>query len=225
MILQALVGLLLALVGAFLGGYILFLGRRKLWATMGIIGLSVAGNVLAVLVAGVDSGWDLFDVQAWGLVVIALVIGALGVLLGRYLPDLAVSVIGFAAGADVALWLYEIVAYAVSEVPQLSEGTAVGIGLVLILIGGLLGLWLVRSVRDEALILITVVIGAEIIQDALGLSRSSSLTAIIIVGLVLAGVLVQYADYLRQLKASRELTEPEPAPSSIAYFQDLELDR
>jgi hypothetical protein len=41
--------------------------------------------------------------------------------------------------------------------------------------------------------------------------------------LALAGVLVQYANYLRELMATDQLTEPVPAESSLAYFQDLEL--
>jgi hypothetical protein len=134
-----------------------------------------------------------------------------------------VRVIGFAAGANVALWLYDIAAYVVTAVAQLPEDASLGIGLALIVVGGLLGLWLVREARDEALILITMVIGAEIIHDALGLSDTSSFTAVIMLGLALAGLLVQYAAYLRELKGSTPLTAPEPLTSSVAYFQDLEL--
>jgi hypothetical protein len=65
-----------------------------------------------------------------------------------------------------------------------------------------LGLWLVKQSRDEALILITMVVGVELIQDALRLNKSSSWTAIVIVCLALAGVMVQYANYLRETKAT-----------------------
>ena len=104
----------------------------------------------------------------------------------------------------------------------MSELTAQGVGLGMIVIGGLLGLWLVRRHRDEALILITMLIGVQLIQDAAGLNPDSSWTAILIITLALAGILAQYAVYLREQQQGQ--TELEPHASSIAYFQDLELD-
>ena len=81
---------------------------------------------------------------------------------------------------------------------------------------------LIRAVRDEALILITMLVGTQLILDGLGFSPTSSWTAIIMITLALAGVLVQYAIYLREIKSNQ--LHPEPHPSSLAYFQDLELD-
>ncbi len=104
----------------------------------------------------------------------------------------------------------------------MTEQVAQLIGLGIVIIGGLLGLWLVRRVRDEAMILITMLVGVQLIQDALGLNPDSSWTAIIIITLGLAGILTQYAMYLRELQEGQ--TEPEPHASSIAYFQDLELN-
>ncbi|MCZ7670368.1 MAG: hypothetical protein M5U34_26025 [Chloroflexi bacterium] len=72
------------------------------------------------------------------------------------------------------------------------------------------------------MILVTTFVGTELILDAFGFSPTSSLTAIIIISLALAGVLVQYAIYLREIKSSELI--PTPHPSSMAYFQDLELD-
>ena len=97
-------------------------------------------------------------------------------------------------------------------------------GLAIIIIGGLLGIWLIRVSRDEALILITMLIGVQFIQEAVAFDKSNSWTAIIILTLGLVGLLVQYASYLREIKVRSELTEPEPRASSIAYFQDLQLE-
>jgi len=209
-----------SIIGVILGGYILFAGRKAIWATLGIAGLVATANLLAVLVAGVDTGRDLIEVQEWGLLGIAAVVGGLGIVVGRIKPDLAVLFIGFIAGADVALWFYDISAYLITTVARLSEQAAIGTGLVVLFIGGLLGLWLVRKARDEALVLITMLVGVQIIQNALGLSTTSSWTAIIMITLALAGVLVQYASYLRELKD--EQTEVVPHIYSAAYFQDLE---
>lgn len=220
--LDFLLNLLGLLVGVVLGGYILLFGRRALWATSGIITLAATANLLAVLAAGVTSGWDLIELQAWSLLGIALAAGVAGMALGRTKPEAAVAVIGFVAGADLALWIYDISFYVITAVAQLSEQIAVWIGLVFILIGGLFGLWFIRHYRDEGLIIITMVLGTEMIFRASGLSESSSLTAVIILSLALVSVVVQYADYLRELKANTPLATLQPSPSSVAYLQNLE---
>lgn len=210
------------IIGILFGVVILFDGRRKLWATLGIVSLTVSARTLAVFAAGLESGRDLIEFQQWNLAAIAIAIGIAGIVLGWLAPNLSVLIIGFAAGADVALWFYQISSYLIIEVAQMSELAARGVGLGMIIIGGLLGLWLVRRSRDEALILITMLIGVQLIQDAVGLNPDSSWTAILIITLGLAGILTQYAVYLReQQQAQKEL---EPLASSVAYFQDLELN-
>ena len=149
--------------------------------------------------------------------------GALGVVLGRYREELAVDIIGFIAGANISLWLYEIASYVFSSVANLAESPALWIGVALLILGGLLGIWLVRWERDEALILLSVLVGTELIHDSLGLSPTKSFTAIIVISLALAGVLLQYGAYLRERRASVGLDEPAPFASSLAYFQDLDL--
>ena len=223
MIIDFVLNLMVTVVGVLLGAYILFFGRRELWLTLGIIGLATTANLLAVLVAGVDSGRELVELGAWILVGMSVAAGALGVVIGRYRTGLAVEVIGIIAGASIALWLYEITAYLVTDVANLPSQSVIWIGWSLALLGGLLGLWLVRSDRDESLILITVVVGAELIYDALGLSDTRSITAIIILGLALSGVLAQYAAHLRESKGATNFGVPEPQASSLAFFQNLDL--
>jgi hypothetical protein len=191
---------------------------------MGIVGLVVTARLLAILVAGLDTGRELIEFREWGMVGLALVAGLVGVVIGRLKPNLAALLIGVAAGADLALFLYDIAASLITEVARLPENLVVWVTLAVIIVGGLFGLWLIRQSRDEALILITMLIGAQLILDALVLDRSSSWTAIIMLSLGLAGLLVQYAAYLRQRKARSEQREPGPDGSSVAYFQNLQLD-
>lgn len=188
------------LVGVFLGGYILLYGRRALWATLGIVGLVGTANLLAVLVAGADSGRDLITQQDWTLVGIAVGVGVLGLVVGRIASVLAVMLIGFVAGANMALWLYDILAYVLTAIAQLSNQITFWIGVAIIVLGGLCGLWFVRNFRDEAMILITVVLGTQMIGLGLGLSTSSSFTAVVALCLLLFGIIWQYADYVRELK-------------------------
>ncbi len=214
-------GLIGTIIGVALGGYILFVGRHALHITLGIIGIATTANLLAVLEANLDNGLQLLEEQAWVFLAIALAMGVIGFVIGRTKPDIAVLVIGFVAGADIALWFYEISTYVMTNVANQSKETAFYTGIVVLIIGGVLGLLLIRASRDEALILITMVLGTKMIYAALGFSPTSSITAIIILTLALAGVLVQYTLYLREVKSGEET--PSAHASSLAFFQDLDL--
>ena len=222
MILEFILGIIAIIIGMIIGGYILFAGRRALPITLAFIAFATGANLLAIFVAGVNNGLELIDLEAWWMLGIAVVIGVVGFFLGKVRPDLAVSAIGFIAGAELAVWFYEISTYFITSVINQSEQIALWVGLGILVIGGLLGVWLVRVSRDEALILITMIVGVSIIQVVLGLSTTSSWTAIFILTLALAGVLVQYALYLREIKIDETMIEPQV--SSTAYFQDLELE-
>ena len=175
MLLDLIFDLLKLIIGVALGGYILFVGRHAIHLTLGIIGLVASADLLAVLVAGLENGMDLIETQAWMLVGIAVVVGVLGFWLGRVKPDTATLVIGFIAGADITLWFYHISTHFLTGAAEQSEQTALIVGLGILVIGGLLGFWLVRVSKDEALILITTVLGAKILHIALGLGTTSKL--------------------------------------------------
>jgi len=219
-----LTSLLTTMILLALGCYILFAGRKYTGATLGIVGMTVAAKLLAVMVAELETGRELIETQEWTFVGIALFVGVLGVVIGRFIPRLGVFLIGFAAGASIALFLYDITSYLITDFVQQLESWVDWVTLAVIVVGGLFGIWLIRASKDEALILITMLIGVQFIQDVLGLDKSSSWTAIFILSLGLAGLLVQYAVYLREMEAVSELTAPEPLESSVAYFQDLQLE-
>jgi hypothetical protein len=212
------------IVSIGLGFYILLFGRKMLWATLGIMALVATARLLAIFVADVDFGWQLIELEAWNLVGIAFTAGALGVILGKLKPGIAVSFIGFIAGADIILWFYEISSHLIIEVARLSEQIALVIGLLLLFLGGVMGLLLIRKYRDDFLIILTMLVGVQLIQDGFRLDGQSSLTAIIFITLALVGVLVQYADYLREMEAKTPLIVSEEAASSLDFFQNLEID-
>jgi hypothetical protein len=215
--------LLVLVLGVGLGGYILLYGRRALWATLGIVGLVATANLLAVLVAGVDTGRDLIYGQAWDLLGIALAVAVVGLVLGRFASALAALLIGFVAGANVALWLYDITAYLITAVAQLSEQVALWVGLGIIVLGGLAGLWFVRKYRDEALILITMILGTQLIIIGLGISTRSSWTAIVALVLALVGVVRQYADYASESEGDAARTpDDRQSPLGPPPLQPLE---
>lgn len=221
---DTLINLLSTIILVALGGYILFASRQQIWATAGIVGLTVTGRLLAILVTDFDTGMELIEYREWGMLAVAVLVGLVGIAVGRFRPNLAAMLIGIAAGADLALFLYGIAAYLIVDLARLTESLVIWVTVAVVIVGGLFGLWLVRKTRDEALILITMLIGVQVIQEVLGFDKSSSWTAILMLSLGLAGMLVQYSFYLRELRARSEHAEPRPHASSVAYFQNLQLD-
>jgi hypothetical protein len=88
----------------------------------------------------------------------------------------------------------------------------------------LLGAWLVRKYGDEVIIIVTMLVGVQLILDGFQLDSKSSLTAMIIITLALVGVLVQYADYLREMESKAPLIGSQQADSTLDFFQSLEID-
>lgn len=213
--------LMLIVLGLGIGGYILLAGRRALWVTLGIVGLMAGAELVAVLALSLDSGWTLLREREWTILLIVLGFGVIGFFIGRHYPDLSVTLIGFLAWANIALWFNTIVHYVSTDVMELGTETAVFFNIPIFIIGGLIGAWLTRRYSDNLLIIITVILGVRLIGLALRLDNESSFTAVIILSLALIGIVVQYAQYLRELKAAEPLPPaPEPALPEIGWFYD-----
>jgi hypothetical protein len=202
-----LLNLLWTVLSVAAGAYILLFGRRVLWASLGIVGLVATANLLAIFVPEAEQARDLLLMHEWLLLGIAVLVGLAGVALGRTRPELAGLVLGFLAGADFGLWFFEIARYVTTVVGELPETTALIAGVAIAILVGLGGVWLVRRFRDEALIIITMLIGVELVFRGLRLDESSNLTAVLLLIICLFSLVVQYADYLRELKADTPLTQ------------------
>ena len=118
----------------------------------------------------------------------ALVLGFMGALLALFLQKIAIAVLGFLAGGKLA------VAIAATFIVQ--SGPYYGVTFV---IGGIAGALLLLLLFDWALIFLSSVIGAHLIQTAVVLPATGN--AILFVVLVLVGVLVQ-AGALRRGRAA-----------------------
>ncbi len=200
--LSLLSSLLLIIIGILIGGTILLGGRRWLWVTLGIVAAVGTANLLAAFfISSNSSGLDIVKNRDWILLAIAVAAGIVGYVLGRNYLDTAVAVIGFIAGASAALWFIEVINYIIAQVEGIPNSFAFWLILLVLIIGGILGLVLTRHFPEDALILISVYIGVDIIGQVLGLNPSGNFTALIVLSLALVGMVVQYADYLRQLKS------------------------
>lgn len=199
----------LGIAGAAVGGAVLLLGRKYYWLLLGVISMMLAAYLMATLL-GLENEVLLVTGGNWQAVLIALGVGALGLVLGRRNYELAVAVIGFVAGVYLAALFDHIFLY-------ISGRTDVALPwwlLAVYLAIGMLGAYLTRRSTAEALILISVALGASIINKALGLPNDSSLTAVLMLSLALVGIVVQYAAYMREAPPPRTVLPAVPAPAS-----------
>ena len=205
--LDFLVNFLLTLIFLGLGGVLLLAGRHYLWVLLGAGGLIIAAT-LAAEIQGYENAWSLIEEGAWIALLIALLIGVLGAYIGKNYERLSVGLIGFATGVYIATWFDEILL--VTNGQDASEFTW---WVALIFIGaGILGVWITRHDPDQAVILISVIIGANTISDGLNLDETRSITAVLTLGLALTGVVVQYASYLRERPRIGQQLPPVPHP-------------
>lgn len=207
--LDFLVNFLLTLIFLGLGGVLLLAGRHYLWVLLGAGGLIIT-TTLAAEFQGYENAWSLIEEEAWIALLIALLIGVLGAYIGNNYERLSVDLIGFAVGVYIATWFDEILLMMNGQ--DASEFTW---WVALIFIGaGFISVWITRHDPDQAVILISVIIGANTISDGLRLDETRSITAVVILGLTLTGVVVQYASYLRERPRIGQQLPPVPHPIS-----------
>lgn len=205
----------LAILGIVIGGSMLLFGRKYYWALLGVMMLFLGANLLATY-KGLENPWLLITAGNWVEILIALAIGLAGLLVGRWDKDIALTLIGFSAGAYIASFFDRILLY-------MSGQTDITLTWWLVLLfglAGILGIYLIRRSPDEALVLISVVLGTSVITSALNLSDESSFTAVITLSLALVGILFQYAAYMKETGPSRRILGPVPAAAS----EDLPYD-
>ncbi len=150
----------------------------------------------------------------FSVAIVGALIGAVILLFGRKLFWLCVAAVGFAAGVEIAPHLVHepspLLALAIALILGLSflaGGKLAGAiaaaffvhyaqySTIIFLVGGLLGAILLLVLFDWALIAVSSLIGAHLIQSAIVLPSSGS--TIVFIGLAVIGVLVQAASLRR----------------------------
>jgi hypothetical protein len=195
-----------------------------MWLTTAFILIIGTGSLLAFLFLNESGVLALTEARDWTLIGITVAAGIIGGILGARAEYIAAGVVGFLAGGYIGLWLYRISYYLIVTVAEWPEQTAFWVGVVILIVGGLLGLFFTRRSEAIAVILITVLVGTDLTGKALHMDSSTSFTAVVGLSLALFGLVVQYAQYLREIKA--DMTTPfatstaAPAPE---YF-DLSDD-
>jgi len=163
------------LVGALIGIVILLFGRKLFWLCVAAVGF-VAGIELAPHLVNEPS--------ALLQLTVALVLGLIGALLALFLQKVAIAVLGFLAGGKLA---GAIAAAFFVHYVQYST--------VIFVAGGVIGAILLLTLFDWALIVVSSLIGAHLIENAIVLPPSGS--TIVFLGLAVIGILVQAASFRR----------------------------
>ncbi|MDB6147679.1 MAG: hypothetical protein JWO45_1343 [Spartobacteria bacterium] len=157
------------IVGALIGVIVLFFGRKLFWLCLAAVGFAAGVEIAPHLV---------HEPSPWLALSFALVLGFMGALLALFLQKIAIALAGFLSGGKLA----------VAIAAAFLAGSAQYFWITF-LIGGVIGAILLLVLFDWALIFLSAVIGAHLIQSAISLPTPG--TAILFVVLVVIGVLVQ----------------------------------
>ena len=157
------------IVGAIVGVIILLFGRKLFWLCVAAVGFA----------AGVELAPHLVQQPSPLLALtLALVLGFIGALLAFFVQKLAVGIAGFVSGGKLAL-----------AIATAFIGNATAYYWLTFLIGGIIGAILLLLLFDWALIFLSSIVGAYLIQGAITLPPTG--TTILFMVLVVIGVLVQ----------------------------------
>jgi hypothetical protein len=167
-----------ALLNIIIGAVLLIFGRRLFWLFVGLIGFLAGFNLAPQLLPGQPD---------WVIVLLAVLIGLLGALLAIFLQRLAVGIAGFLAGGFLINNLLAALGIDVSAVWWITY-----------IIGGVIGFILVVALFDWALIILSSLVGANLIVNALALTSTLGLAVFALLAIV--GVAIQ-AGWMRTYRA------------------------
>jgi uncharacterized protein DUF4203 len=161
------------ILSILIGAIILFFGRRLFWLCVAAVGFA----------AGVEFAPHLVHEPSQVLQLsIAIVFGFIGALLALFLQKIAIAIAGFLAGGKLAMAL---VAAFVAESARYPGVTFI--------IGGIIGMILLLSLFDWALIVMSAVVGAYLIGHTIVLPPTGA--TLLFVGLAAVGIIVQTAAF------------------------------
>lgn len=158
-----------AIFSMILGIGLLFFGRRLFWLFVGVAGF-IAGLTFAPHM--ISSHSELV------ILFTALIFGLIGAFLAIFYEGLAILIAGFLAGGYLMTTLMVSLGVSVSASPSISY-----------IIGGIIGLLLVAAFFSWAIIILSALMGAEIIMPVLHINASIHWGVFIV--LVVVGIAVQ----------------------------------
>jgi uncharacterized protein DUF4203 len=164
-----------AIVGALIGVVILLFGRKLFWLCVAAVGFAAGVEIAPHLV---------HEPSPLLALTVALVLGLIGALLALFLQKIAIAVLGFLAGGKLAG------AIAAAFFVHYAQNSTF-----IFLVGGVVGAILLLMLFDWALIVVSSLIGAHLIQSTIVLPPSGA--TIVFIGLTILGIVVQAASLRR----------------------------
>lgn len=173
-----------------LGVLLLLFGRRAFWIFVAVVGF-IAGLTFATTV--------MRGQPELVILLIAIAASIIGAFLAIFLEGLAILIAGFLAGGYLAT------ALAVALGMTIATGNWV-----IYIIGGIIGLILVAAIFDWAIIILSVLLGTEIIMNFLR-SSVSAYYWLVFFGLVVVGIVVQAGIWHRRYPVQRTWRRSQPS--------------
>jgi MFS family permease len=164
------------------GALLLLFGRRLYWLFAAVVGFVAVFLLTGTLAPQLSESTALFVAVAAGLV---------GAVVTVFAHKILLSLIGGVAGGLIALWQIQVL------------GVEQGIAwLLAALLGAVVGAWLVSSLFDFALVLLSSLLGAQLLLDAWPVDPGWFLPAYC--GLVALGLFFQLIRSRRRSKKRKE---------------------
>jgi len=154
----------------------LLLGRRLFWLFVGVMGFIVGVELATHVFAGLSQG---------AILLVAVLAGIAGAVFAVALQELMVGITGFVAGGYLGIALMTM------AMPYPGRNLWLAI-----LIGGIVGAVVLVSLFDWALIVVSALVGALLILQAIGMNPQTTPLPYLLLSLV--GILVQASLFQRQ---------------------------
>ncbi len=168
-------------LSVILGIFLLFFGRRLFWLFVGVAGFMAGLTLVPQFISGQSE---------LTILLIAIIAGIIGAFLAIMLEGLAILIAGFLAGGYLMTTLGVTLGSSISAGPS-----------VVYIIGGIIGLILVAVFFDWAIIILSALLGAEILMPHLHISHSAYW--LVFLGLVFVGIAVQAGIWHRRYPVQR----------------------
>ncbi|MCZ6506728.1 MAG: DUF4203 domain-containing protein [Acidobacteria bacterium] len=161
-----------------LGALLLFFGRRLFWLCLAVLGFFFTFGLVSELTDQTSQSLAFF---------LALGLGVVGALLAVFLQKIAIGVAGFLFGGAATLFLIDFFALPVGPLEW-----------VLVLVGAVVSAFLAFKIFTVALVVLSSLVGAALISQAIGLSPSAA--GIFFVVLAIVGIVAQLGSKARRRK-------------------------
>jgi MFS family permease len=178
------------IINLVLGVILLTTGKKLYWLFVAVVGF-IVGLALATQYVQLNPPWLVY--------LVAFAAGVVGAVLATFLQHLAIAIVGFIVGGYGAFYIFGLL----GKNPEPYNWMA-------FIIGGIIGLFLVASIFNWALYILSSWAGATLVTEAIGLQAQLSLILFFV--LFVLGMIIQAGLFHEPPKKKPAEVSPEPAP-------------